>query len=166
MLKTIACLALSLLVSDLPAAAQERTPEPRRGSVLSASELPEDVIKAATDFYNDPRRRHFRGPAELPGGDTTRADVAALEGPLIIRGRVEGSVVMVNGDVRLYPGSAITGDLLLVGGELSGVGEGTIGGEILVYRDPLRYREEGDRIVRSPASPVVPPASGAAGATS
>jgi hypothetical protein len=100
-----------------PAAAQDRPIPP---DSVARLDLPAVVADAVVDFFNDPRRTRFEGDAEIAAGDTLRGDVAVLEGVLTIGGRVEGSIVVVNGSVRMRPGATVTGDLLVVGGGVEG----------------------------------------------
>jgi hypothetical protein len=131
-------LLTGILVVPPVFAQQNRTP----------AELPGEVADAVVDFYNDPRRDRWAGPAVIAADSVHRGDVAVIQGPLEIAGRLEGSVVMVNGDVLLRPGGAVTGDVLVVGGRVEGVADAMVGGEILVYPGRLHYALEGDRMVR------------------
>lgn len=149
MLKSLGALALAAAcLLAAPAAAQQRTVA---ADSVAALDLPDAVAAAVVDFFNDPRRRRFVDSTRLAAGGVLRADVAVLEGPLEVAGRVEGSVVAVNADVRLFPGAEVTGDLLVVGGGVTGLDSARVGGEILVYSRRLDYRREGDRIVRERA---------------
>jgi hypothetical protein len=111
-------------------------------------ELPDAVADALVAFYNDAATVRFNGGATIAAGDTIRADIAALGGPLVIAGRVEGSVVMLNGDVRLLPGASILGGVTVVGGTVEGVDQARVGDEVLVFEEVMAYRREGVRIVR------------------
>ncbi len=148
-------LSVSLAAAQDPPAPGERAV---RADSVRALDLPDDVAEAVIDFLNDPRRTHFSGETRVAAGSTLRSDVAVLEGPLVLEGRVEGSVLLVNGDAELRPGAAITGDLLVVGGEVSGVEQASVGGEVLAYPGRLRYRREGERILRAP--PAAPRRAG------
>lgn len=112
--------------------------------------LPAEVAAALVDFWNDPRRQRFQGPAGVARDSVIHGDVAVLDGPLRVAGRIEGSVVVVNGDAVLRPGSVITGDLLVAGGTIQGLDEATVRGEILRYPGRLHYQLEGERMVRTP----------------
>jgi hypothetical protein len=129
----------------VPVMAQERPAHPDSVSQL---DLPDDVAFAVVDFFNDPRRTRYDGDAEIAARTTVRSDVAVLEGTLTIGGRVEGSIVVVNGSVTLLPGAEVTGGILVVGGEVTGARFARVQGEILAYPERLSYREEGRRIRR------------------
>jgi hypothetical protein len=62
------------------------------------------------------------GPRTVPAGTTVRGSVVA-RGPVVVAGRVEGSVVSLAGDVTVARGGAVTGDALAVGGRVSAEGE-------------------------------------------
>jgi hypothetical protein len=139
--------ALLLLLAPMGASAQDRTPgEP---DTLASAGIPDEVAAAAVEFYNDPRHVRFRGPTTIAAGDTVAADVAVLNGPLLVRGRIEGRVVAIDADVRLYPGAAITGDLWVLGGRLEGADSAVLGGEMLLDPTHLTYRLDGTRIALS-----------------
>jgi hypothetical protein len=141
-----AIVAVALAVGGaVPSMAQE---PPARPDSISRLDLPDDVAFAVVDFFNDPRRTRYDGDAEIAARDTIRSDLAVLEGTLSIAGRVEGSIVVVNGGVTLFPGSEVTGDILVVGGEVTGASLARVQGEILSYPERLIYREEGRRIRR------------------
>src|SRR5207302_2779815 len=86
------------------------------------------------------------GRVEIDEDRTVDGDVAVLNGPVLIGGRVKGRVLAINSDVILRPSARIDGDLLVVGGEVEGRHTAFIGGEIRIYRQQLDYTREGDRI--------------------
>ncbi|MGH7583545.1 MAG: hypothetical protein ACREL5_09990 [Gemmatimonadales bacterium] len=60
--------------------------------------------------------------------ETVKGHVVVLEGDADIHGRIEGNVVTLDGDITVYPGGAVTGDALAIGGRVHRVGNGAIGG--------------------------------------
>lgn len=143
-LATLALLSLLPLIVD-PALAQEAAgavPDSTRRS------LPPEIADRVIAFYNDPARVRLVGDVEVDEGDTIRADVAALDGPLLVRGRIEGELVMLNGDVRLEAGSSVTGSVTVVGGTLEVAEDARVGGEMLSYSEALAYRRSGIRLAR------------------
>lgn len=146
MVRCIACAVLPLLVMVAPLSAQQERGTCRDSASVAAGELPELVAKAVADFYNDPRRERYEGPLRVDSGDVLSSDIAVLEGDLKVAGRVEGSIVVVNGDVVLEPGGAVTGDLLVVGGTVESRDRAGVGGEVYAYPERLSYRREGKRI--------------------
>jgi hypothetical protein len=158
--KLVPVLLIPAILAAAPLHAQNDSLPPP--DTLPRSDLPEDVGRAVVDFYNDPRRTRYEGPVRIQISEVVEGDVAALNGPLTVAGRIEGSVVMVNGDVVIEPDGAITGDVLVVGGDVIGEEGARVGGEILVYPGPLTYEMDGDRLVYL-APP--PPPTGSVGLT-
>lgn len=78
--------------------------------------------------------------APVPG------NVAVQNGPVVVAGRVAGSVLAVNSDVILRPGSRVEGDLWVVGGRVTGRGDATVDGEVRIYEQRVSARRDGDRI--------------------
>lgn len=120
------------------------------GVSLERLDLPRIVADEVIRFYNAPTTTRLVGRTVLPRGNEWRGDVAVRTGPVQLGGRVQGSLVVINGDVALDPGAAITGGLLVVGGTVMGVADATIGGEVRQYREPLPYRLAADEIVYAP----------------
>ena len=130
--------ALSLSSS---AAAQERdTRTDSRG-------LPRDVAREATRLFNETKQLRATGRLEIEQDRVVEGDVAVLDGPLLIAGRVKGRVLAINSDVILRPTARIDGDLLVVGGEVEGRHVAYVGGETRIYRQQLRYTQEGELLV-------------------
>ena len=122
------------------------------GATLQAIELPRVVTDEVIRFYNASSTTRLVGRTRLPRGNEWRGDVAVRNGPALIGGRVNGALVVINGDVLLEPGAEITGNLIVVGGTVEGSAEARIGGELRQYREPLLYRlrGEGDEIAYAP----------------
>ncbi|HEV8399863.1 MAG TPA: BamA/TamA family outer membrane protein [Gemmatimonadales bacterium] len=122
------------------------------GASIQAIELPRVVTDEIIRFYNAPSTTRLVGRTRLPRGNEWRGDVAVRNGPAIIGGRVNGALVVINGDVLLEPGAEITGNLIVVGGTVEGTTEARVGGELRQYREPLLYRlrGEGDEIAYAP----------------
>lgn len=139
-------------------------PSPLAGQQGGEPELPSDVAAAVVDFWNDPRRERFHGPTSIGRDSVLEGDIAVLHGPLTVGGRIEGSVVVTNGNVILQPGGVIAGDLLVTGGTIQGLDAGEIGGEILRYPGRLHYRLDGERMILVQPPPVDVPAGAVAGA--
>jgi hypothetical protein len=115
--------------------------------VQTDHDVPPEVAESIVVFFNDPSVIHFSGRTRIPAERTVVGDVAVLGGPLLVAGRVEGSVVVLDGEVELAPGAVITGDLTVVGGSLSGLGDAVVEGEVRTYTGRIRFRRFGDRIM-------------------
>jgi len=147
MLATVAnatrVVALALLVLAHPVAhalaAQNRADE--KGAPLTS------VARTATERYNAAPTTRANGAFELARGTSSTGDVAVLNGPVTIAGTVNGTLVAINADVRLAPGARIAQHLIVIGGTITGQDSATIGGEIRVQAELLRYHLEGEKLV-------------------
>jgi hypothetical protein len=146
---TVALLACAF-VPLLSIAAQE-TPPPR-DTILDARILPPEVEREVTDAFNGTNTVRATGSYEVESGRVIPGDVAVLNGPLTIAGRVNGRVVAINSDVVLKPGAHVEGQIIVVGGNVEGKDDAFIGGDIRTYRQRLAYRKEGDRLIGSGSS--------------
>lgn len=143
----VASAALLLLVT---------LPGPAHGQVgdVEEEDLPRHVASRVVEFFNDSGTVRFSGRSRVPAERTVVGDVAVLGGPFTVGGSLEGDLVVVNGDLVLEEGAAITGDVTVVGGRVTGAREG-IAGTLIVYEESLRYVYRGHRIegVRRPPPP-------------
>jgi len=114
---------------------------------VARNELPRDVAREVVALYNATTALRVADRLEIPADSVVRGDVAVLDGPVIVAGRIAGRLLAINADVLLRKGAHIDGDLLVVGGEVEGSEGATIGGELRVYHPPLRYTREGDQLV-------------------
>jgi hypothetical protein len=137
---------LTLALASLPAIASVASAQDR-DSLFNRPGLPRDVAREAASLFNATATLRVAGRVEIEAGRVVRGDIAVLNGPVTIAGRVTGRVLAVNSDVILRPSARIDGDLLVIGGEVDGRDEALISGEIRIYRQSLRYRQEGEMIV-------------------
>lgn len=136
--------ALAIGLAALPATlgAQER-------DTTARNRLPRDVAREVVLLFNATTGLRSTDRLEIAAAQTVRGDVAVLNGPVVIAGHVAGRVLAINADVLLQQGARIDGDLLVVGGDVEGLegGNASVGGEVRVYRPPLRYTLEAERLV-------------------
>ena len=134
---------LTLLVATTPAVLcaqvtqQERSPLPR--------DVRREVVmrwntRGATTLVSSER-------LQIDAGHEVRGDVLVRNGPAIIAGHVSGSVLALNASVELLPTARIDGDILVVGGELTGRSAARVGGFTRIYRQSFEVKDEGNRIV-------------------
>ena len=116
-------------------------------------DLTDDAALGITELHNAPGTSRFSGTAVVAAGTELRGDVAIIDGPLVLEGTVDGRVLVVNGSALLRPGARITGDLIVVGGDIEGSEEATIEGQQIVFREALRYRRVGEMIVPDDPEP-------------
>lgn len=72
------------------------------------------------------------GGLVVPAGTRTATDVVVVVGGVDVRGTVAGDVVAVSGDVTVYPGGHVTGDVVSVFGRARNLG-GRIDGDVQSY---------------------------------
>jgi hypothetical protein len=61
------------------------------------------------------------------------SDVAAMNGSVDVSGRVDGSVIVLRGDVRLAPTARVAGDVFVVGGRIRASRGAQTGGRMVSY---------------------------------
>jgi Omp85 superfamily domain len=79
---------------------------------------PPDVVTELIAFYNDSSTTRMEGDVTIPAGSRFEGKLALYGGALRIAGRVAGPIAVANGTLYLLPGSAVEGDILVVGGRL------------------------------------------------
>src|SRR5919197_2114361 len=119
---------------------------------LEARALPRVVAEEVIAFYNESGTTRLVGRTRLPSGNEWRGNVAVRNGPIVIVGRVQGSLVVINGDLVFEPGAEVTGNVIVVGGIVDDAAKARISGELRQYREPLLYRlrKDGDELVYAP----------------
>ncbi len=105
------------------------------------------AAQRAVDLYNAPGSRRVNGAFDVPASLVVTGDVAVLNGPVTIAGRVSGTLVAINADVRLAPGARIDHNVVILGGTVTGADSAHIDGETLQQVEVLRYHLDGDRLV-------------------
>ncbi len=105
------------------------------------------VARGAVEQYNTPGTRRVSGAFDVPAGTIVIGDVAVLNGPVTVAGRIDGTLVAINADVRFAKGAIIGKQLMVVGGGLTGKEDAQIGGDIKVQAELLRYHLDGERLV-------------------
>jgi len=146
-LATIAC-----VVAPLASTGAQQVRAAQHDTVLDARLLPAEVEREVTEAFNSPTTVRATGAYEIGPDSVVTGDVAVLNGPLTIAGRVNGRVIAINSDVILKPGARVEGQILVVGGDVAGKDDAFIGGDVRTYRQPLTYRREGDRLIASGSS--------------
>lgn len=101
-------------------------------------EIPDSVLDRAMAYYNAPGTTRISGTVELPAGNVWRGPQALYRGQLRIDGRVEGDVLVVNGDVRVTATGVVTGAVTVLGGRLLVDAGGTVGGAPVEYPTTAR----------------------------
>ena len=116
----------ALLLALVPgvAAAQERDDLPS---------LPRDVQERVHEMRADESALRLSGPVVISADSTVAGDLVVEDGTLTLAGRVTGDVLVVRGDLVLEPGSAIGGDVLVVAGGIRGIEAATVSGTLVAH---------------------------------
>ena len=104
------------------------------------------TARNAVDTYNANATTRVSGAFDVPARKVVTGDVAVLNGPLTIAGRIEGSLVAINADVRFAPGASVARQLIVVGGGVTGKDDARIEGGFQQQAELLRYHLDGDRM--------------------
>ena len=86
------------------------------------------------------------------------ADVAALNGSVLVKGSVKGDVIVVGGNARLGPRASVGGDISVIGGVIQADPGARIGGRSVAYPNAsptLTTLLEGPSLGLSGTSPLV-----------
>jgi len=126
-----------LATGPLTAWAQERVEE---------MDLPPHVADEVVAFFNRTSTIRFTGRSDVPAGGVIQGNVAVLRGPFTVAGEVDGDLMVVNGDLSIVGDGVVTGDVTVLGGSML-VGASAVGGQLTVYSEVLRYQRRGDRLV-------------------
>lgn len=109
---------------------------------------------AAVAIYNAPGTMRVSGALEVSADREITGDVAVLNGPVVVAGRITGTLVAINADVRLLSGARIGDQLLVIGGTVERADGVTVGGELRVQAELLRYTIDRERLVPEDAGGV------------
>src|SRR5204863_1679923 len=121
-------------------------------AALEARALPRLVSEEVIRFYNDSSTTRLVWRTRLPRGNEWRGNVAVRSGPVFVAGTVQGTLVVINGDLVFQTGAAGSGDVVVVGGSVDSAAKAKVAGALRQYREPLFYRlrKEGDAIEYAP----------------
>ena len=103
-----------------------------------------DAAAAAVATYNAERTLRVTGVLEVAAERTIEGDVAVLNGPVRVAGRITGTLAAINADVQLSPGASL-GGLIVVGGTITGRDAATVRSEVLRRPELLRYHVADDQ---------------------
>ena len=102
------------------------------------------LLRDAVTRYNAATATRAQGTYALPAGGVVDGDLAVLNGPVTVAGRVTGALVVINGDVRLAATAEVGGDVLLIGGTLERDPSARIAGDLRIQAEVLRYALDAD----------------------
>jgi hypothetical protein len=122
---------------------------PAHGQVATSPLLPDTAAERIVAFYNSETTTRLTGEARIGPGTAMRGGIAVLNGTLVIEGNVEGDVIVINGDLDVRAGGRIGGMATVTGGDAR-IAERAVVGSVVVFREPLRYRYDGNLIAYIP----------------
>src|SRR5437867_7151909 len=120
------------------------------GIMVPPPELPHAVAEDAVRRYNAATTTRLVGRSHLPHGNEWRGDVAVRNGTVVVAGRVDGTLLVINGDAILDSGAVVTGDVIVVGGTVARRPNAAVTGDVRVYTAPLADRTKGEEIALAP----------------
>lgn len=151
--RTIAPLALGALLVQVTALSAQ---EPARTLDLGApigdtvrSTVPEAVLLRALDRFNDRATTRLDGNFDLAPGGSITGTLALFGNIARIGGTVHGSVVVINGDLRVAATGRVEGGIIVLGGRLTVAPGAVITGDTTVYVQSVAVQRQADgRVVR------------------
>ncbi|MCU0626919.1 MAG: polymer-forming cytoskeletal protein [Gemmatimonadaceae bacterium] len=114
------------------------TCDPRPGRSCGGRALTRGESAEIEALYNAPATRRVQGAFALAADSVVGSALAVLGGPVRIAGRVDGSLLVLNGDVALEATAVITGDVAVLGGRLERA-EGARTGSVRAEPDSVVY---------------------------
>jgi hypothetical protein len=130
-------LGMLALLTVAPLAGQER---------VERVALSDEVTDSVMAFMNDPATLRFNGRVRVPADAQIVGPVGVLGGPLVVAGRLEGTVVLINGDLRVEEGGVIDGNVTVIGGQVAFLPPGAVTGDLTVYEERLAYVARGGEV--------------------
>ncbi|HSJ14252.1 MAG TPA: BamA/TamA family outer membrane protein [Longimicrobiales bacterium] len=112
--------------------------------------LPDSVAEHVLGIYNRAGTVRLTGETHIAAGTALLGDVAVLNGPLRIDGRVDGRVVLINGDIVLGALAHVTGEVIATGGSIQLEPGARADAALTAYREPLRFRYQDGGLVFVP----------------
>jgi hypothetical protein len=117
----------------------------------------DSTLTAALLAFNGHAAVHvFGGTSVIQPGDTIQGSYGVFAGSLRVDGAIRGSLIVFNGDVRLTATGTVSGDVTVLGGQLTIDPGGRIDGHSFTCSDPVsldRY-SDGTLVVRLASRPV------------
>jgi cytoskeletal protein CcmA (bactofilin family) len=148
-------LLLSLTAGQLESQ-QRETSTMEHPDTVPARGLSREASEAVLAFLNHPGTLLLTGEIRVPGGSLVSGNVGVLGGPLVVAGRIEGDVVVLDGDLELLAGGEVDGRVTLVGGHLLTEAGARITGQVDSFAERLTYQRRGGFLVHAHEVPGPP----------
>jgi hypothetical protein len=113
-LRGLLAAAALLAISATTAVAQDTLVVGPGPAPSQSSALPQWAV----EFFNAATTTSVVGGLTVRSDTTYDGDLAVVDGPLVIAGTVNGTVVAINASVEIWDGASITGDVIVLGGTL------------------------------------------------
>jgi hypothetical protein len=129
--------AAALVAFACPSIAQVAVPSPRpaaQGLDAHARHQIEGLAESLGIPHVPPPDSFSLGARTIPAGTSVTGDVGVANGPLEVRGRIDGSAIVFGGDIQVEAGGLIVGDAIAIGGRVQLAG-GVVQGEIRSFSD-------------------------------
>src|SRR5688572_33475450 len=112
MKKPLAMRVLTIVACVIAPLASSAAQQP--DTMLDTRLLPAEIEREVTEAFNSSTTVRATGAYEVEPDRVVPGDIAVLNGPLTIAGRVNGRAIVINGDVILKPGARVEGQILVV----------------------------------------------------
>jgi hypothetical protein len=126
------------------ATAQDTVTVYRRGSVLDASSR---VARDAVRRFNARSTTRVFGSLTITRDDVYNGDVAVLDGPIRVSGTIRGDLVAINSDVSLSRTAFVQGNIIVLGGDLTGIERARVRGNTRRHPAQALVRRSGNQLV-------------------
>ena len=139
--RALSCAALCVAWSR-SSAAQQPTWSTCRDSVggrtCATRALSRREREQAEALYNAPATRRETAPFSLARDSVVRGSLAVIGGPVRIAGTIDGSLLVIDGDVEFAATATVTGEVAVLGGRVTGTDSARIGA-VRIEQDSVRY---------------------------
>jgi hypothetical protein len=102
--------------------------------------------RRAVSVYNAPGTTRVLGAHTIGRDAVVAGDVAVLDGPLRVEGRVTGDLIAINADVEIVAGGEIGGDVLVLGGRATVSDDARLDGTLEQHTARVRVRFVDERL--------------------
>lgn len=142
---------VALFLSAVPALLSSQEPV-----VAPQGQVPSQSVaeRSAVAFFNRPSTTRVVGALTVDRETRYSGDVAVLEGPVVVEGVIEGTLVAFNADVAIRSGARIGGDVIVFGGQLIDEVGSDVSGSLRRYSRSVNLRLTDDRLELLQARPT------------
>jgi len=144
--------ALLSLVTTVRAQDSVVVIDPNAPDTAQHGGLPPDVLHELLAAYNDSTAVRLTGDVNVPPDGKLAGRVAVYHGTVDVAGQIDGSLTIINGDLRVRSTGRITGPVLVAGGRLTADVGSQLESGSRVFWDaaPVYRRSNGQLVVREP----------------